>query len=115
MHCALGVAPDSIHLVVVVIIDVTVVIVVVVVVSTHQLYLGSSLHIFEPNPAPAALLQGLQQSQTHGARLQSLIKVSKFQQGFLGTCWLNRLGNWKFKLFLLYLPKTFRILLQILG
>ena len=55
---------------------------VIVVVSTHQLYLGSSLHIFEPNPAPAALLQGLQQSQTHGARLQSLIKVSKFQQGF---------------------------------
>ena len=56
MHCALGVAqnvhwgnrPDSIHLVVVVIIDVVVVIVVVVVVSTHQLYLGSSLHIFEP-------------------------------------------------------------------
>ena len=93
MHCALGVAqnvhwgnrPDSIHLVVVVIIDVVVVIVVVVVVPTHQLYLGSSLHIFEPNPAPAALLQGLQQSQTHGAKLQSLIKVSKFQQEFSGT------------------------------
>ena len=39
----------------------------------------------------------------------------KISTGFLGTCWLNRWGNWKFKLFLLYLPKTFRILLQVLG
>ena len=101
MHCALGVAqnvhwgnrPDSIHLVVVVIIDVVVVIVVVVVVSTHQLYLGSSLHIFEPNPAPAALLQGLQQSQTHGARLQSLIKVSKFHQGFFRNMLAQQVGE----------------------
>ena len=78
--------PGSIHLVVVVILVVVIIVVVavIVVVSTHQLFLGSSLHIFEPNPAPAALLQGLQQSQTHGARLQSLIKVSKFQPEFSG-------------------------------
>ena len=66
----------------IVVVVIVVVIVVVVVISTHQLYLGSSLHIFEPTLAPAALLQGLQQSQTHGVRLQSLIKVSKFQQFF---------------------------------
>ena len=42
-------------------------------------------------------------------------RCQNFNRVFLGTCWLNRWGNWKFKLFLLYLPKTFHILLQILG